>query len=101
MNGPQFLRLKDQARRQVEFHVDGRPRQALLGDTIMTALLTQGTILRDGEFGGPGRAGFCLMGACQDCWVWLEDGRRLRACTTFVEPAMRILTSWPSKLLES
>ena len=32
------------------------------------------------------RAGFCLMGACQDCWVRLRDGERLRACSTLLEP---------------
>ncbi len=101
MSAPQFLRLKEKARRWVEFHVDGRPRQTLLGDTIMTALLTQGTNLRDGDFGDHRRAGFCLMGACQDCWVWLEDGGRLRACTSFVEPGMRIRTTWPVRTLKS
>ena len=38
--------------------------------------------LRRHEFSDEARAGFCLMGACQDCWVWLADGRRVRACTT-------------------
>jgi NADH dehydrogenase/NADH:ubiquinone oxidoreductase subunit G len=32
------------------------------------------------------------MGACQDCWVALEDGTRLRACTSFVGDGMRIVT---------
>jgi len=36
-------------------------------------------------------AGFCLMAACQDCWVALADGRRVRACTTLVEPDMAVL----------
>jgi len=36
------------------------------------------------------RAGFCLMGACQDCWVALTDGRRLRACTTLAEDGMAL-----------
>jgi predicted molibdopterin-dependent oxidoreductase YjgC len=33
-----------------------------------------------------------MMGACQDCRVQLADGERLRACTTFVEPGMRVRT---------
>ena len=37
------------------------------------------------------RAGFCLMGACQDCWVELADGRRVQACSTTVEPGMAVL----------
>ena len=32
------------------------------------------------------------MGACQDCWVALDDGTRLRACTSFVAEGMRIVT---------
>jgi NADH dehydrogenase/NADH:ubiquinone oxidoreductase subunit G len=31
------------------------------------------------------------MGACQDCWVALADGRRVRACTTPVEAGMAVL----------
>ena len=41
------------------------------------------------------RAGFCLMGACQDCWVWLADGPRVRACTTPVAEGMHVLTHAP------
>ena len=32
------------------------------------------------------------MGACQDCWISLADGRRLRACTTPVRDGMAIDT---------
>jgi predicted molibdopterin-dependent oxidoreductase YjgC len=32
------------------------------------------------------------MGACQDCWVALETGERLRACSTPLAPGMRIVT---------
>jgi hypothetical protein len=32
------------------------------------------------------------MGACQDCWVSSESGERFRACTTFAEPGMRLVT---------
>jgi hypothetical protein len=31
------------------------------------------------------------MGACQDCWVALADGRRLRACTSMIEPGMELV----------
>jgi predicted molibdopterin-dependent oxidoreductase YjgC len=51
--------------------------------------------VRDSEFGDGPRAGFCLMGACQDCWVWTPEGQRLRACSTTVEPGMRVLTTPP------
>jgi len=32
------------------------------------------------------------MGACQDCWVRLADGKSLRACQTMIEPGMHICT---------
>jgi hypothetical protein len=64
--------------------------QALAGDTVLTAVLTQAEHLRHSEFSGAPRAGFCMMGACQDCWMQLEDGSRLRACSTFIEPGMRL-----------
>jgi D-hydroxyproline dehydrogenase subunit gamma len=32
------------------------------------------------------------MGACQDCWVQLEGGERLRACATLLTEGMRIIT---------
>ncbi|MFX5084577.1 2Fe-2S iron-sulfur cluster-binding protein, partial [Acinetobacter baumannii] len=57
--------------------------EALEGDTVMTAMLTNGERLRRTEFADTPRAGFCMMGACQDCWVRTEEGERLRACGTF------------------
>jgi predicted molibdopterin-dependent oxidoreductase YjgC len=35
------------------------------------------------------------MGACQDCWVWLADGSRLRACTTLLAEGMQVCTEPP------
>jgi predicted molibdopterin-dependent oxidoreductase YjgC len=32
------------------------------------------------------------MGACQDCWVRLADGRRIRACTTLVSAGLAVAT---------
>ena len=74
------------------FTLDGRVVSALAGDTVLTAVLTQGQQLRRSEFSGEPRAGFCLMGACQDCWIATESGERLRACSTFIEPGMRLLS---------
>jgi hypothetical protein len=49
--------------------------------------------VRETEFGGAPRAGFCMMGACQDCWMSLENGARLRACSTFIASGMRLVSS--------
>jgi NADH dehydrogenase/NADH:ubiquinone oxidoreductase subunit G len=92
MAASQFFRLAERDRPAIRIVIDGRPCEALAGDTVLTALLTNGRRLRASEFGDGPRAGFCLMGACQDCWVALDDGRRLRACTSFVADGMRIVT---------
>jgi D-hydroxyproline dehydrogenase subunit gamma len=90
--GHRFVRLAETGRAPVRIVIDGRPADALAGDTLMAALLNNTRDLRDSEFGDGRRAGFCLMGACQDCWVWTADGGRLRACTTVVEEGMHIVT---------
>ena len=100
MSDPRLQRVKDQDRRLIEITIDGEALSAMEGDTILVAILTQRGHLRDAP-GEPLSAGFCLMGACQDCWVWLEDGRRIRACTTYVEPGLIIRTTWPDRLLAS
>lgn len=92
MGRSQFRRLAERGRPLVRFFIDGRESEALAGDTVLTALLVNGRRVRTSEFGGAPRAGFCLMGACQDCWVSLEDGTRLRACTSFVAEGLRITT---------
>jgi NADH dehydrogenase/NADH:ubiquinone oxidoreductase subunit G len=91
----QFRRLAERDRPRLRIVIDGRDCDALAGDTVLTALLTNGRRLRSSEFGDGPRAGFCLMGACQDCWVTLEDGTRLRACTSFVVDGMRVVTQDP------
>lgn len=90
-----FVRLAETARPEITIHVDGAPVRALEGDTLMVAMLGDGRTLRSSEFGDGKRAGFCLMGACQDCWVWTEEGGRLRACSTQPADGMRISTSQP------
>ena len=94
MSTPPILqRIENGALREaVEFELNGRQCSALEGDTVLTAVLTNTAKLRETELGGAARAGFCLMGACQDCWVQLADGERMRACTTFIEPGMRVRT---------
>ncbi len=94
MIGP-FVRLSETARPQISFSVDDEAATALEGDSLLVAMLLQFPRLRTSEFDGGGRSGFCLMGACQDCWVWTESGERLRACTTVVGEGMRICTEMP------
>ncbi|WP_244106320.1 (2Fe-2S)-binding protein [Paraburkholderia phenazinium] len=90
--GPQFVRVAELQRAPLPFVLDGQAVSALRGDTVLTAILTQQRQLRHSEFSGEPRAGFCLIGACQDCWVRSEDGARLRACSTLLAEGMRIVT---------
>ncbi|QSB18088.1 (2Fe-2S)-binding protein [Pseudomonas sp. 15A4] len=78
-------RLAERDRAVIPFTLDGQPASGLQGDTLLTAVLTAEDSLRGSDFSGEPRAGFCLMGACQDCWVKLGDGRRARACSTLLE----------------
>lgn len=101
MKPPQLQRVAEIDRQLVEIQIDGWQLSAMVGDTILVAMLTQRGLLRQKQEGEAAGAGFCLMGACQDCWVWLEDGRRVRACTTYIEPGLRIRTTWPDQIFAS
>lgn len=84
-------RLRDVERPSIALTLDGEAIGALAGDTLLTALLAGGAgYLRTGEFGRDQRAGFCLMGACQDCWVEVTGLGRVRACTTPAASGMEV-----------
>lgn len=93
---PQFVRLAVRGGARIALTIDGHEITATEGESVLAALLSQRGYLRHLEFGGEPRAGFCLMGACQDCWVWSEPGGRLRACTTPVAAGMTLLTRAPA-----
>ncbi|QEY64290.1 (2Fe-2S)-binding protein [Metapseudomonas lalkuanensis] len=93
-----FVRLAERDRSTVKLMVDGEPIEALQGDTLMVALLTRVPALRQSEFVPGNRAGFCLMGACQDCWVWTRSGERLRACSSEVCEGLDIVTRQPEAI---
>ena len=88
----QFVRVAEHDRQPITLTIDGALLTVLQGDTLLTAMLIHGRRLRISEFGDGPRAGFCLMGACQDCWVDLDDGRRLRACSSLAADGMVIDT---------
>lgn len=95
MTTHQFKRLKALDRAPVALKINGAGFEAMEGDTVLTAMLLAGRRVRNGDVGTGDRAGFCLMGACQDCFVWLADGGRVRACTTLVSPGLSIITHSP------
>ena len=79
----------------VRILIDGVEVTAYAGESVLVAVLAARNALRQHEFSDETRAGFCLMGACQDCWIWLADHTRVRACTTAVSEGMSILTGAP------
>ena len=89
---PLLHRVAESGRAAVPFTLDGQAASALEGDTVLTAVLTHCGQLRRNEFSGEARAGFCMMGACQDCWVQAANGERFRACSTFIAAGMDVCT---------
>jgi predicted molibdopterin-dependent oxidoreductase YjgC len=92
---PQFVRVGGTQRPAVQLEIDGEQVTARQGDTLLTAILTHRRFLRQSEFGGEPRAGFCLMGACQDCWIWVANAKRVRACTTMATNGMNVSCAGP------
>ena len=76
----------------VPFTLNGEACFGRAGDTVLTAILTQLDRLHLSDFSGGPRAGFCQMGACQDCWVLTSDSGRIRSCSTALEPGMDLRT---------
>jgi hypothetical protein len=95
-----FVRVASATEEEFDIFVEGAPVSASPGQSLLAAILAAQGVLRRSDVAGENRAGFCLMGACQECWIWLEDGRRLRACTTNAAPSMRVWTGpppgWPA-----
>lgn len=90
---PLLHRLARKDHPAIAFTLDGARCEGREGDTVLTAILNQAEMLRLSEFTASPRAGFCQMGACQDCWVALEGGERIRACSTALSSGMRIVTA--------
>ena len=72
-----FQRAIDRGGAAVALTIDGEPVAAQRGDLLITAILLHRAVAARASSSATGsRAGFCLMAACQDCWVRLADGRR-------------------------
>lgn len=85
-----LVRLAETGRVPVSFTLDGATATALAGATVLTAILTNAGHVRMSEFGDGPRAGFCWMGACQDCFVTVTGPGRVRACATTLAPGMAV-----------
>lgn len=80
---------------ECEIFINDRPVRARAGQSVLTVILEHAAHVREHETNGEPRAGFCLMGACQDCWIWTSPHQRGRSCTTPAQPGMRIYTRNP------
>jgi predicted molibdopterin-dependent oxidoreductase YjgC len=89
-----FVRLAERPGPEFHFSIDGVSAAARPGDTVLTAILLNRPSVGASDFTAHDRAGFCLMGACQACWVYDAEGRRIRGCSTQIEPGMALFTRW-------
>lgn len=99
-NSPETGQLRRRYRQDeipVKFTLNGVACEGRRGDTVLTAILSVNGKLRYTEFTGEPRAGFCLIGACQDCFVMTAQGKRVRACTTILEEGMAFITQTPAE----
>lgn len=90
-----FVRAVPRSGAVLPFSFDGAELTGHAGETVMTAILCAGARLRRFEFAPVERAGFCVMAACQDCWLWTQDGERIRACTTPLAAGLRLSSMAP------
>ena len=83
----------------VEFEFDGRRVRGFRGDTVASALYTQGerVFSRSFKYHRP-RGLLCCSGNCPNCLVTVGDEPNVRACTRAIEAGLRVSSqnAWPS-----
>jgi len=73
--------------------IDGRTFLVRSGDSVATALLLADCLeCRVTPQGGVARGPYCMMGACFDCLVTIDEQPNRQACLVAVAPGMRIDT---------
>lgn len=90
-----WVRVATFAGPRVPVTIDGTAHKARAGESVLSVVLAARGHIRLSELDGTPRAGFCLMGVCQDCWIWVDGTRRVRACGTPVVAGMSIATTQP------
>jgi len=72
---------------------DGRPIEALPGQTVAAALWAAGDMSwRTTRGSGVSRGVFCGIGICHDCLVTVDGRPNLRACLVPAEPGADVRT---------
>ncbi|QNP69199.1 (2Fe-2S)-binding protein [Streptomyces roseirectus] len=91
MNPLDLVRARPDAAFRLTF--DGRPIEALPGQTVAAALWTAGEMSwRTTRGSGTSRGVFCGIGVCHDCLVTVDGRPNLRACLVPAEPGADVRT---------
>ena len=78
---------------KVFIEVDGRRIEAILGETIATALMANGIYVhRYTSKRKEPRGVFCGIGRCTDCMMIVNGQPNVRTCITPVEEGMQVQT---------
>jgi hypothetical protein len=100
-DGPSLFRTAVERRPDITIRFEGQDIPACAGESLITTLLTSGLLTGRSEFDQTPRAGFCLMGVCQECTVWTTRGQRLRACMTQAQAGLDLRASAPIEAFAS
>jgi len=74
----------------VTIELDGRPVIAIRGETLASLLVRQTEAWsRQTPISGSERAPYCMMGACFECLMFVENEGVVRACQTRVTDGMK------------
>ena len=85
-----FKSLRDDVAR-VTIELDGKAVRVMEGVTVAAALLELDCLpFRHTPVGAAPRAPYCMMGACYDCLVEIDDLPNQRACQRLVSAGMRV-----------
>lgn len=97
-----FKRLATTEGPFVCIEVDGRPVTAREGESVAAALLVAGCVpMRHTPLTGAPRAPVCMMGACFECLVEIDDQPNVQACMVPVRQGMRIRTQHAARGVEA
>ena len=81
-------------RQGIAFFINGQACRGMVGDTVLTAVLTQREHVRVSKFDAGGdvdvRAGFCLMGACHDCLATVDGVPECQTCLLPLRDGMQV-----------
>ncbi len=86
-----FKRLDNKPEKRVNITIDGRPFEAVAGETVAAAVLVSGMgYSRTTPVSDTPRAPYCLMGVCYECLMVIDGQPNRRACREYVVEGMRI-----------